>query len=81
MATEEAKAIYKDRAAVAECVNAQARNRGLIRLLVRGKAKVRCVVVVHALAHNLMRMLALAPQLIGIGITTSGGAGLVAATG
>ena len=81
MASEEAKTIYKNRAAVAECVNAQARNRGLIRLLVRGKAKVRCVVVVHALAHNLMRMLALAPQLIGIGITTSGGAGLVAATG
>ena len=29
MATAEAKAIYKERAATAECVNAQARNRGL----------------------------------------------------
>ena len=48
MATDEAKAIYKNRAAVAECVNAQARNRGLTRLLVRGKAKVRCVVLLHA---------------------------------
>ena len=81
MATEEAKAIYKDRAAVAECVNAQARNRGLTRLLVRGKAKVRGIVLLYALAHNLMRMAALAPQLIGIGITPSIATGLVAATG
>ena len=81
MASDQAKAIYKNRAAVAECVNAQARNRGLIRLLVRGKAKVKCVVLLHALAHNLMRMFALAPQLIGIGTNTSGVAGLVAATG
>lgn len=81
MASDQAKAIYKHRAAVAECVNAQARNRGLTRLLVRGKAKVRCVVLLHALAHNLMRMAALAPQLIGIGTTTSSAAGWVAATG
>ena len=81
MATDEAKAIYKNRAAVAECVNAQARNRGLTRLLVRGKTKVRCVAVLYALAHNLMRMAALAPQLIGIGTSTSSVAGLAAATG
>ncbi len=81
MASDEAKAIYKNRAAVAECVNAQARNRGLTRLLVRGKAKVRCVVLLYALAHNLMRMAALAPQLIGIGTSTSSVAGLAAATG
>ena len=81
MASDQAKTIYKNRAAVAECVNAQARNRGLIRLLVRGKAKVRCVLLLHALAHNLMRTLALAPQLIGIGIATSGGAAVMAATG
>lgn len=81
MATDEAKAIYKNRAAVAECVNAQARNRGLTRLLVRGKAKVRCVVLLYALAHNLMRMAALAPQLIGLGTATSRIAGLAAATG
>ena len=81
MASEEAKAIYKNRAAVAECVNAQARNRGLRQLLVRGTAKVRCVVLLYALAHNLMRMAALAPQLLGIGTTTSSAAGLVAATG
>ena len=62
MGTEEAKAIYKNRAASAECVNAHARNRGLIRLLVRGTDKARCLVLLHAVAHNAMRMLALAPS-------------------
>jgi transposase len=65
MATAEAKEIYKQRAATAECVNAQARNRGLLRMPVRGLAKVRSVVGLFVLAHNLMRMVALAPQLIG----------------
>lgn len=55
MGTEQAKAIYKQRAATAECVNAQARNRGLRQFLVRGMDKVRAVVLWHALAHNLMR--------------------------
>lgn len=55
MSTPEAKEIYKDRAATAECVNAQARNRGLRQFLVRGVAKVRAVVLWYALAHNLMR--------------------------
>ena len=50
MATEEAKAIYRQRAATAECVNAQARNRGLTRFLVRGIDK--AVATWHALAHN-----------------------------
>jgi hypothetical protein len=71
MATDAAKAIYKDRAATAECVNAQARNRGLLRMPVRGLSKVRSVVGLFVLAHNLMRMLALAPQLIGWGSGTS----------
>jgi transposase len=65
MNTDAAKEIYKERAATAECVNAQARNRGLQRLPVRGLTKVRCVAKLYALAHNLMRMAALAPQLIG----------------
>jgi transposase len=71
MGTEEAKAIYKERAATAECVNAQARNRGLTRLQVRGLAKVKNVVLLFALAHNVMRMLALAPELVGIGTSPS----------
>src|SRR5512132_375779 len=41
MATDQAKTIYKKRAATAECVNALARGRGLYRVLVRGVAKVK----------------------------------------
>ena len=59
MATEEAKAIYRERAATAECVNALARNRGLQRFLVRGLRKVKAVALWYALAHNLMRAVAL----------------------
>lgn len=59
MGTPEAKAIYKERAATAECVNAQARNRGLRQLGVRGLAKVRVIALWYALAHNLMRAFAL----------------------
>ena len=67
MNSDDAREIYKDRAATAECVNAQARNRGLQRMPVRGLAKVRCVARLYALAHNLMRMAVLAPELIGWG--------------
>ena len=81
MGTEEAKAIYKNRAASAECVNAHARNRGLIRMMVRGTEKARCVVLLHAVAHNVMRMLALAPQLLGIGTGTSCASRLMAVPG
>ena len=70
MNTDAAREIYKDRAAAAECVNAQARNRGLQRMPVRGLAKVKCVARLFALAHNLMRTAALAPQLIGWGTGT-----------
>jgi hypothetical protein len=38
----------------------------LIRLPVRGLLKVRCVALLFALAHNLMRTVALAPQLLGL---------------
>ena len=55
MGTEPAKAIYKDRASTVECVNAQARNRGLLRLLVRGMAKARSVLLLFAIAHNALR--------------------------
>lgn len=53
MGTEEAKEVYKQRASTAECVNAQARNRGLLRFLVRGLQKVRAVALWFAVAHNL----------------------------
>ncbi len=71
MAGSEARDIYKQRAATAECVNAQARNRGLLRMPVRGLAKVRSVVGLFVLAHNLLRTAALAPQLIGWGTDPS----------
>ena len=59
MATDVAKTIYRQRAATAECVNALARNRGLQRFLVRGLRKVKAVVLLYVLAHNLMRAVAL----------------------
>jgi transposase len=67
MAGEEAAEIYKQRAATAECVNAQARNRGLLRMPVRGLAKMKSVVGLFVLAHNLLRTAVLAPQIIGWG--------------
>jgi transposase len=62
MATDEAKAIYKERAATAECVNAIARNRGLQQFRVRGSPKVKAVILWYVLAHNLMRAVALRVQ-------------------
>jgi IS5 family transposase len=59
MATPEAKEIYKERASTAECVNAHARNRGLYQFRVRGLAKVKAVVLLYVLAHNLMRIVTL----------------------
>jgi transposase len=59
MRTDAAKAIYKERAATSECVNAIARNRGLQRFLVRGLAKIKAVLLWFALAHNLLRAAAL----------------------
>ena len=67
MASDQAQEIYKQRAATAECVNAQARNRGMQRLPVRGLGRVKSVVGLFVLAHNLLRMAKLAPELIGWG--------------
>lgn len=53
MGTEPAQAVYRQRASTVECVNAQTRNRGLIRLLVRGLQKVQAVALWFAIAHNL----------------------------
>jgi transposase len=55
MATAAAQEIYKERAATAELINAQARNRGLQQFRVRGLAKVRMIALWYALAHNLLR--------------------------
>lgn len=59
MGTDAAKAIYKQRAATAECVNAIARGRGLTQFLVRGLDKVKAVALWYAIAHNVMRVITL----------------------
>jgi transposase len=59
MGTVEAQQIYRERAAAAECVNAQARNRGLQQFRVRGLNKIRTIALWYALAHNVLRMGAL----------------------
>ena len=56
MRTEEAKTIYKERAATSECVNALMRTRyGLQQFTVRGLPKVLGVVLLTVLTHNLLR--------------------------
>ncbi len=52
MATPAAPALLRQRPGAAEWVNAQVRNRGLRRVLVRGLAKVRAVALWHALLHQ-----------------------------
>lgn len=59
MGTKEAKEIYRLRSPTAEWVNAQARNRNLWRMPVRGLAKCRIIAVLYALAHNLLQAVAL----------------------
>jgi transposase len=55
MGSAAAKAIYKLRAATAECVNAQARTQhGVQQSGVRGIAKNRCLALWVALTHNLL---------------------------
>lgn len=55
MGTEEAKMLYRFRAATAEWSNAQARNRGLYQVTVRGLTKVKAVLLLYALVHNLLQ--------------------------
>jgi transposase len=62
MGTKKAKTIYKERAATAECVNAQVRNRGLRQFMVRGPEKVKSVATWFAIAQNMARSFALQPQ-------------------
>lgn len=53
MNTDDAKDIYKQRAATSERVNAQARNNGLTRFIVRGIDKAKAVACWHGLANNM----------------------------
>jgi transposase len=72
MASAAAREIYKDRAATAECVNAQMRNHGLQRMPMRGLVKAKATALLHALAHNLRRMMSLVPQLLRSPTSASG---------
>lgn len=65
MMTDDAKALYKHRAATAEWVNADARtHRTLARVLVRGVTKVHTWALWVALAHNMIRTMKIIPHLM-----------------
>lgn len=59
MGQAESKELYKRRGESAEWVNACARRHGLYMLQVRGVQKVKAVLLIFALAHNLQRAAAL----------------------
>ncbi len=60
MAGAEAKAVYRQRGAVAEWANAQVRLHGVSQFTVRGLTKVTTVILLAAVAHNLLRWLSFA---------------------
>jgi len=53
MGTAQAKDVLRTRPQTAEWVNAQARNRGLVAMPVRGVVKCRIVALLYAITHNL----------------------------
>ena len=59
MATDEAKAVYRQRGAIAEWTNAQVRQHGLSQFSVRGLANVTALTLLMAVAHNMMRWLSM----------------------
>ena len=59
MATGEAKAVYRGRGSTAEWANAQVVQHGVTRFTVRGVAKLTSVMLMVAVAHNLLRWTAL----------------------
>jgi hypothetical protein len=57
MSQPEYQELYKQRPSIAEFPNADCRNRNLRQFRVRGLQKVKAVVLWHALAFNLLRMI------------------------
>lgn len=56
METEEAKQIYRGRAGLVELANAhQKTHHGITQVLVRGAAKVTCVILLNAIGSNLLQ--------------------------
>ena len=65
MGTDAAKAIYKQRGAIAEWVHADSRtHRTLTQLALRGTRKVHAWVLWAALAHNMLRAMGIIPHLM-----------------
>ena len=58
MESEAGKTVYRRRK-LTEHAHAKMKNRGFGRMLVHGRAKVRCVCLLHAMAHNLLHVQAL----------------------
>ena len=57
MATDDAKQIYRQRAATIETVNADLRaRRGMQQQPVRGLTKVRALAMLYALTFNILRL-------------------------
>ena len=56
MGTEEGKAMYRRRSAIAEFPNADCRNRGLYQFRVRGLKKAKAQTLWHVLVYNFLRM-------------------------
>lgn len=59
MDTAAGQAIYRQRGATAECVNAHTRRHGVLQFGVRGIDKVLSVMLLVAITHNLLRWIAL----------------------
>ena len=58
MASAQGQDTYRRRP-IAECVNADLRNRGLQQLTVRGVTKAKTILLWYALAHNVFRMISM----------------------
>lgn len=67
MGTVIGKRIYRLRGQTAEWVNALCRNRGLQQMPIRGQPKCRTIAVLYAIAHNLLRGVALRAQAAAVG--------------
>ncbi len=56
METDEAKQLYRARAGLVELANAhQKTHHGITQVLVRGAAKVTCVILLNAIGSNLLQ--------------------------
>jgi hypothetical protein len=65
MGTDEAKAVYRERAATIETINGELKTeRGLTQFRVRGLSRVRCVALWSVLAYNVVHVGAALLQLL-----------------